>query len=520
MGSEAHLFLETFELVGKIDASLAKGKYALEFGGIKPQINDENYISLRKVRHPILVQNKGINKVIPLSIEFDEKKFGYLITGPNAGGKTVALKSVALNIAMALSGIFPLGECSTNVRRIFSAIGDQQSIKEDLSTFSSQIMKLRDIIDAASPASLILVDEICSGTDPQEGSALASGIIDTFIELKSFFIITTHQSSLKSYALQKPGLMNASLEFDEDKLCATYKFLSGIPGNSYAFALANSLGMSKLTIERGKTYLAEGHQDLERSIAVIQKMKKQADDTIKEINQAKAQAETARREYEQKLKDIKERKAEYVRKSKDEAESIIRLANASIEKAIREGREGQKPPAEIKKEYESVRQEVLKRLKIDVEVKEAKENEGFHKNDSVTIDDNEEIGLIVDIFEDTNTALVEFGGLKFNLSLDRLQKSAKKKEAKKSTADYIKFSANTSIDLRGMRADEAIQKVDVAINDAALSNVEMMTIIHGKGTGALRVAIQKFLREHPSIKLYRDGDLVEGGAGVTIVELR
>ncbi len=297
ISTEALSIMRTTEIIAHFDSILARAKFALEYGGIKPTISDERYIKLHKIKHPLLVVSKGAKNVIPLSIEFTEQKRGFLISGPNAGGKTVALKSIGLNISMALAGIFPLGLCTTDFRRVYTSIGDHQSIENDLSTFSSQMYQMREILANSDSSALALVDEIGSGTDPQEGGALASGILDTFIELNMFFIATTHQSSLKTYALNKDEIENASLEFNEDKLQPTYKFLSGIPGNSYAFFLAKSIGMSDLVIKRAKSYLGSKQKELEESISVLQKFRTEA---IK----AKAEAEKLKlkaKEKEQKV---------------------------------------------------------------------------------------------------------------------------------------------------------------------------------------------------------------------------
>ncbi|MFM7156269.1 MAG: endonuclease MutS2, partial [Bacteroidota bacterium] len=280
IASEAALILGSTDVLGHFDALFAKARYALDMNGMKPVISGDSSIELRHVYHPLLFARQG-NKPIPLSIEFGSGILGHLISGPNAGGKTVALKSIGLNIAMALSGIFPLGECRTSPKSLFCAIGDHQSIEHNLSTFSSQVMRLKDIVDHADDTSLILIDEICSGTDPQEGSALASAILDHCIKQEAMFIVTTHQSSLKSYALNRKELLNASMEFDPVHLVPTYSFLSGIPGNSYAFALANSIGMSATVMNQAREYLGDKHSELEQSIASLQAFRVQAEESLK-----------------------------------------------------------------------------------------------------------------------------------------------------------------------------------------------------------------------------------------------
>jgi len=522
VGDDARDFLRSVEILSHIDSLMAKARFALDFGGIKPEIMDENWIYMRGIRHPLLVASKGAKKVIPLNIEFKDDLRGHLISGPNAGGKTVALKSVGVNIAMALSGIFPLGECKTNYRTLFSLIGDHQSITNDLSTFSSQILKMKDIIDNCTKESLVLIDEIGSGTDPQEGSALSAGILDTFLELKLFFIATTHQSSLKSYALTHSEIKNDSLEFDEKNLHPTYKFLEGIPGNSYAFVLAENLGLNRLVIERAKKYVGSGQTEMEESIRILQQFKSEAEQFRMVAEEEKLKAEKLRKDYEQRLSDIKAKKAVYVSEAKNEADDILQRANALIENTIKEIREEKRAVTEIRKDFVKGKKEISDKVK-SIEDKVKKETkkvaEVLKIGDAVTSESSTAPGIVVEIDESKNYATVDFNGVKFKLELSKLTKTNIKSKTKSEFSDYIKFDAKLSLDLRGMRADEAIRLLEDFISDGVRGHVNNLTIIHGKGTGALRFAVQQYLGVHPLVVSYRDGDLVEGGAGVTIVEV-
>jgi DNA mismatch repair protein MutS2 len=521
VGEDAAEFLRSYDILAGIDSYLARAKYALEYGGIKPDISEDNEIYLKDARHPLLCKSKGRKNVIPLSSTFDDEKRGQLISGPNAGGKTVALKSVGINVAMALSGIFPLGICKTNYRIIFSSIGDHQSIENDLSTFSSQILQLKNIVDNASPKSLILIDEICSGTDPYEGSALAAGILDTFLALKSFFIVTTHQSSLKTYSLNREEIQNASLEFDEEKLKPTYKYLLGIPGNSYAFVLAKNLGMNRLVLERAHNYIGDGHSELEKSISLLQKYRQEAEQLKLKAQQEKQKAERAKQDYEIRLKEIKLRKKELIENAHKDALDVLNNANSLIEKTIKEIREEKKAINEIKTDFNHNKTKLENKVrKADKEIKNIPSNEEFKVGDVVTIEDSDSsFGSIIMIDDKAKMALVDFNGVKFRMPLKQLIKSKKKNLEKSKSLDYIRFDAKTRIDLRGKRADESIREIDELINDALVSNVNQLTIVHGKGTGALRHAIHQYLSEHPSVVDFRNGALVEGGDGVTIVDL-
>jgi len=521
IASEAALILGSTDVLGHFDALFAKARYALDMNGMKPVISGDSSIELRHVYHPLLFARQG-NKPIPLSIEFGSGILGHLISGPNAGGKTVALKSIGLNIAMALSGIFPLGECRTSPKSLFCAIGDHQSIEHNLSTFSSQVMRLKDIVDHADDTSLILIDEICSGTDPQEGSALASAILDHCIKQEAMFIVTTHQSSLKSYALNRKELLNASMEFDPVHLVPTYSFLSGIPGNSYAFALANSIGMSATVMNQAREYLGDKHSELEQSIASLQAFRVQAEESLKSARMELSKAQALREEYEVKATDIKKKKAEYLHAAREEAKGILASANGLIEQTIKEIREQQKDVSDIRKQYDAVKQELTKNIH-HAEQKDRSQSNGFSIGDSVIIGDNiRDVGIIITLDESNGSGIVEFNGIKFKTQLSqlRLAKGSEKRKAQKSMSTVLKLDAKTSIDLRGFRADEACKDVERLLSDAILANISMVTIIHGKGTGALRKAIHEQLTGHPGVRSFRNGTIPEGGEGVTVVEMQ
>ncbi|NLO18781.1 MAG: endonuclease MutS2 [Ignavibacteria bacterium] len=515
---ELSAYIYSLSIASHLDSLIAKANYANEFGCIKPVISEENEIVLQDIRHPLLIQSKGFKNVVPLSISFNSEKRGHLISGPNAGGKTVALKSIGVNVALALSGCFPLGYCKTNYRNIFTSIGDHQSIESDLSTFSSQIKELKQIVDNCTSSSLVLIDEIGSGTDPQEGSALAAGLLDTFLEIKLFFVATTHQSSLKAYSLNKAEIENCSLEFNQAQLKPTYKFLQGIPGNSYAFVLAENLGLSKLVLKRAKKYIGEKQTQLEESIAILQGYRNKAEENIAEAEKYKLKMQKLKEDYEAKLKEIKEKKQIYIRNAREEAAEILQGANALIEGTIKEIREEKKQISVIKKEYFAKKEKIIEKAE-KLEPPKEQEEEQLLPGYAVTMEDSSEVGIIISINEKNNSAIVEFNDVKFKVDLSQLRKTDLPKTKKTTAADYIRFDASTRIDLRGKRAEESIREVDDFISQAILGNADQITIIHGKGTGALRKAIQEFLHHHPTIKSYRDGDLLEGGDGVTVVEL-
>lgn len=523
VGADATEFLSSIDTLAHLDATQAKALFALKYGGIKPSIVPTNTVNFYKVRHPLLVIAKGIGNVVPLNIEFNNGTIGHLISGPNAGGKTVALKSIALSLLMVSSGIFALGECHTNLREVFCAIGDKQSIEHDLSTFSSQLITLRDILSVANNDSFIVIDEICSGTDPNEGGALASGILDALLERNAMFLVTTHQSSLKTYALQKEHIVNDSLEFDPTTLRPTYKFLSGIPGNSYAFALAERLGVQDDVLAFAQQYRSETQTVMEDTISVLLQYRNEAEQLKEAAVKAESIAQKKKAEFEAKLTDLKQRQNELIRSSKQEASEILSKANSIIENTIREVREQQKTPAEIKKEFDKSKKEVVASIEEIPQQTHDGESHSFEAGDAVRLDNASEIGTVIFVEQDQQHSIVEFNSLKFRVKTSQLQLVSKKeqkvaKKTSQSVGGYAnKFDSKVTIDLRGKRVEEAIFELENAISDALLSNLPFMYILHGKGTGALRIAIQQFLKKERNIVSFREGELNEGGAGVTVV---
>lgn len=528
VGRDAAAILGSIDIAAHIDAVKAKANYALEYGGIKPVISTENEIFIKDVRHPLLVHSKGKKNVIPLSIDFDDKKRGHLISGPNAGGKTVALKSIGVNLIMALSGIFPLGEVRTNYRTIFSSIGDRQSIENDLSTFSSQITQLKEIVESCDNRSLVLVDEIGSGTDPQEGAALACGILDTLININLFFVATTHQSSLKTYALNRDEISNASLEFDEENFIPTYKFIQGLPGNSYAFFLAKNVGLPEHIIERSRNYLGSRQQELEESINQLSKYRSEAMKLKHQLQEEKIKAEKVHAKYSEKMERVNERREKLLDEARQEAAGIVAEANSMIEKAIKEVREEKKPVSEIKSEYQNKKNEVVKKIEKSEKKKQKdkpQEAQHFEVGNKVSMDGSDTPGEILSLGDDGKTALVEFGGLKFNVKVSKLTNISMKevrkikRDIENTSKPVDNFKAESKLDLRGQRAEPALRQLDEFISDAVVGNVTPLSVIHGKGTGALRAAVHEVLKTHPSVKSFRLGKIVEGGDGITIIEL-
>lgn len=521
VGAVAHELDAAADVLTDLDVILARARYALDMGGIRPEIGDDDVIELHQVHHPVLRQQAILSRqpVVPLSVSFDTATRGYLISGPNAGGKTVAMKTIGLSVAMALSGIFPLGMCRTNIRRIFTAIGDHQSIDSNLSTFSSQIIRIRDILSFTGPDALILIDEICAGTDPAEGGALAAGVLDSLVERQACFVVTTHQSSLKQYALTRPAIRNASLAFDEKQLQPTFHFLSNVPGNSYAFVLAQNVGLPDVVLTRARGYLGDRHDELEQSIAAMQRFRAEAEEQRMKAAEEAMKAERLRRDLDERLQQVKKKRSELVDEAREEARDILRKAQSLVENTIREVREQQRSANETKKDFERQREEIVRPREEPADT-QARDQGDIKIGSAVMVDGTSSAGTVIKIDARAATALVEVNGIKFRFPLAQLRPTNQKAVVQRDSGVFMKFDSRTSCDMRGMRADEGLKVLEQFISDAIMGNIASATIIHGKGTGALRKVVQEYLHEHPQIKSYRLGNLNEGGDGVTIVEFQ
>lgn len=515
--------LNLVEILAHLDSLIAKAKFAIRFGSSKPVLTTQNEVILENIRHPLLAFKYGNENVVPLTINFNSTKRGHLISGPNAGGKTVALKSIGVNIALVLSGLYPNGFCKTPYLLIFTCVGDLQSIEQNLSTFSSQVLRLKKILDYSNAGSLVLIDEIGSGTDPQEGSALAASILESLVNLNCFFVATTHNSFLKTYALSKPEIENDSMEFDDKLLKPTYNFLQGIPGNSYALELANILGLPTHIINRARSLLGSKRSKIEESIKELYHLKIQTDKIKTELEAEKLHYEEMNRELEEQLQKINSKRKELLDNAKIEAFEIIRNANSLIEKTIKEIQEREKSFAEIKKEFNSEKNKITKQA--NEVFKQLEKDYTFEHNfsigDRVYIDSADNIGIIIQIIPEQKSAVVDFNGIKFKSPLEKLIFVDKEKQVQNQPSLYpISFNSKTRLDIRGLRVNEALSEIDKFLSQAFLGNLDYLTIVHGKGTGALRKALHDFLRNYPQIESFREGTIEEGGAGVTIVKLK
>ena len=515
--------LNNLETLGKLDFILAKSKYSTEILGEEVLIVDKGPVHLQNSRHPLLFLKHRRDDVVPLSIEFGGEFKTVVITGPNAGGKTVALKTVGLLSLMAQSGIHIPAAKDSQLPvfvEVFVDMGDEQSIENDLSSFSSHLANLKVILENCSPASLVLIDEIGSGTDPIEGGSLAAALLEKLTEIGCSTIATTHHSSLKSFAHNKQGMQNASMEYDQAKLSPTYKFRLGVPGSSYAIEMAERMDLPAEMIERAKEYRGSDFQKLDKLIIDLEQKTQAVTEELAVALQQREKLDSLVILYDTKLSSLNSELKQIKGKALDEAQQLLQKANTGIEQAVREIREKGAESQTIRK----VKSDITK-LKAEVEVTKASLETkptidvAFQKGDSVRLRSNNAQGEVLQRIDERHY-LVIVGDVKLRLDVSELE--ATKDTARGASRSLVTIEASEikrEVDLRGLYGDEAIDRIDKFLDDALLAGLHRVDIIHGKGTGALRKRVGEYLKKHKSVKSFRLGEWNEGGTGVTVVEL-
>ena len=526
-----------YETLILIDFIFAKAKLALDMKAVCPKLNTDGKIKIVKGRHPLIDKSK----IVPIDVRLGDDFDVLVVTGPNTGGKTVVLKTIGLFCIMTQAGLhIPANDESEMpvFDDIFADIGDEQSIEQSLSTFSSHMKNIVHIVENAGPNSLVLFDELGAGTDPVEGAALATAIIESIRLIGAKIVATTHYSELKLYALSTDGIENASCEFDVETLSPTYKLLIGVPGKSNAFAISKKLGLPDSIIERSKEKLSDENIKFEDVLGSIEENRVSA-------QKAREEQERMRREIEQ-LKDELQREREKIDKKKDKiydnarakAEKIIKQAQEDTERMLEEIKQLQKEKRnkEAVRAMEEVRKELKLKEKSNVRPKNRRSG-GVKSNvnlntlklgSNVLIIDLNDKGTVLSINEDNQTAVIQVGIMKITAKISNLvvledEKGSKPESyvaPKRSTGINTAMSGKTEVDLRGMTIGEAELEVDKFLDESVLSGLSEVSLIHGKGTGALRAGIHEYLRHHPHVRKYRLGRFGEGDIGVTIVELK
>jgi DNA mismatch repair protein MutS2 len=486
-------------------------------------ISSAPYIKLSNARHPILLQHLKREKTVPLSIELGGDTQTLIITGPNAGGKTVAMKTVGLLTLCAQAGIHIPANSESEIfpfQKIFVDIGDDQSIENDLSTFSSHLNSLHKILEEADASSLVLIDEIGAGTDPSEGGALAAVVLQDLTARKAITIATTHHGMLKVFAHETPGMDNASMEFDQESLSPTYRFRSGIPGSSYAFELAERLGISHNLLNRARAQMGNEKTKLESLILELERQAQEYQHQLHQTAEEKEHLESMVLSYEQKMTQLKRELGTIRKKAIEEAKDIVQQAQLKVERSVKEIRE-----SGAQREIVRSSHQVLKKLGEELEKFTNDEQatptstESIEKGDIVRIRDGHEKGEVLEIHGKHAIVLCVDARLRIALTdLHREQKRQKQKQYSSSSSVAPAPEAKNEIDLRGLFGDEAIAQVQTFLDNAYAAGLHRVDIIHGKGTGALRKRISEFVKMYPHVKTFRLGEWNEGGTGVTVVE--
>jgi DNA mismatch repair protein MutS2 len=512
---------ETLNTVTDADTIFGRAKYSIETIGCFPTIDHSKPINIQNARHPILLKKFGREKTVSLTVNVDKQNV-ILITGPNAGGKTVVLKTIGLLHLMINSGIHVPCNPDSNFhffKDILVDIGDEQSLEDDLSTFSSHLSNINFILNSASKESLVLLDEVGTGTDPAEGSALAAGILVHLKEKKSLVFATTHHGNLKIIAHDMPAFENAAMEFDHKNLKPTYKFKQGIPGSSYAFEIAKRIGLDEELMMTAQNYLDSNKHNLENFLVKLEEKSQELEDQLRKAESENIKLNGLSNYYKENIEKLNKEKKDIVKKAKVEAEDYLKDLNKRFEKVIKDLKESNANKEVIKSSQVAIKELKEKNKTIfsetlDVEV----EKEILLVGDYVQIKNTHTAGEIIEI--NKNKALLVSGGLKIQASLGDLLKT---KRESKIQDNFVKLSvANPSyrLDIRGQKPDEAEFEVIKFIDDAYVSGLTRIEILHGKGTGVLKKIVKEILKSHDKVKEFHFAPIDMGGDGITIAELR
>lgn len=550
--------LDSLEFMGHIDFIRAKALFALDTESVLPKIQRETIIDWSWAKHPVLFLNHRANgkKVEPLDISLDKEKRILVISGPNAGGKSVCLKTVGLLQYMMQCGLLvPLHK--TSIMGIFENIlidiGDEQSIENDLSTYSSHLTHMKQFCKSCNERTLILIDEFGSGTEPKIGGAIAEALLNLFNQKRSFGVITTHYTNLKNFAKEHEGVINGAMLYDRHEMRPLFKLEIGNPGSSFAVEIARKIGLPESVIDEAINHVGEDYVNMDKYLQDVVRDKRYWEGKRQNIRQKEKRIEELEAKYEEELSHLSQQRKEILQEAKGEAKQILDQANAAVENTIRKIKESQadkEKTKEARKELEAFKQKANeedgKKSKVDEKIerlqqkernrqKQNKESEKPKEKEitvgqTVRLKGQKSSGTVLEI--KGNNALVGFGGLKTNVKLSQLEAVSNnmlKKEAsqkssyisEQTTADIrernLKFKRE--IDVRGMRGDEALQAVSYFIDDAIMLNVDQVRILHGTGTGALRSLIRDYLKAIPEVQSAVDEHVEFGGAGITVVKM-
>ena len=529
-GSFGDSIIESYHYAVELDLIFAKAQVAYKMKAVVPQVGEDGKIALHAARHPLIAKEKVVPTDITLGVEFDT----LIITGPNTGGKTVALKTIGLLTLMAMCGLMiPAGEGSRVAvfRHILADIGDEQSIEQSLSTFSSHMVNIIHIFEVADNSSLILLDELGAGTDPVEGAALAEAIIQELRGRGVRLACTTHYAELKAYAIQTPGVENGSCEFDVATLRPTYRLLIGVPGKSNAFAITQRLGMDTAIVDRARELVSREGNAFEQVVGRLEEDRRKMEDELEALRASAAQAK-ANAEASQRLKDEAEAQAKKeIDRARQEAAQIVQKTRQRADALVGELEELRRQKnKQLSAEQKARLRSGLKELESSSDPVHQRRDDNYVLprplvvGDEVLLYDIDKEATVLELPKD-GTVLVQAGIIKTRVPLENVRLLSKRQLKKKNPTRTVTKNVSTpetssSLDLRGQTVEEALMEVDNFLDRASRMHLSQVTIIHGKGTGALRTAVQQHLRRCSQVKSFRLGTYGEGESGVTIAELK
>ncbi len=525
------------QILAEVDLVFAKAKFARELDATEPILSD--FTDLKSARHPLI----DPEKVVPIDIELGENFSLLLVTGPNTGGKTVSMKTLGLLALMTQSGLYIPAAINSKIavyKNIFADIGDEQSIEQSLSTFSAHMTKIVSILNRVQKNDLVLLDEIGAGTDPDEGAALATAILERLLKIQAATIATTHYSELKTFAYSTPGVENACVEFNSETLQPTYRLLIGIPGASNAFAISQRLGLNKNLIRRAKQFLKADHANFEQVISELESERMIYEQRNAEIQKRQNQIEKHEKKISEMRDEIAKSKGEIIKKAREKAAATVRETRREAEEII----------ASLKEQFDDLgvkrRQQAIQNARDKIREAESESAPGIIADKSVGKRINKKLLAVGDTIyikplDQKGTVLsIEKSGKELTVQVGALKTTVKSSDCRfVSHAPEENFSQPVSnsnrgstgllqkvstvtrdIDIRGMSVDEGEQVCGKFIDDARLAGLKQVLIIHGKGTGALRKGIHDFLRRNPSVENFNLADIDEGGSGATEVTLK
>jgi DNA mismatch repair protein MutS2 len=558
--------LVTYDFLGQIDFIRCKAFFANQYDCIKPDIKNEPFFDWQRARHPLLMQalRREKREVIPLNLRLDEPNRILLISGPNAGGKSVCLKSVGIIQYMLQCGMLvPISEGSAMgiFDSIFIDIGDEQSIENDLSTYSSHLKNMKFFTQNCSPRSLVLIDEFGTGTEPLLGGAIAEAVLNKLNKLGTYGVITTHYTNLKHFGSSQKGIVNGAMLYDSNGMKPLFQLQIGKPGSSFAFEIARNIGLSEDILNEATEKLGKGHIDYDKQLREIVRDKQYWETKRVKISDTERKLENLSEEYLTELQQTQKLRKEIITEAKKEAQRILDEANKVIENTVREIKESQadkektrdirkkitdfkdevskidpEADAKIERKIEKIKQKANQPKKAKPEVKpvvKIKKEPRFSAGDKVRLKESGNIGEIVDI--DKQKVVVALGHLLMNLTIDKIEpissNEARKQEKEERLipkADSLKrtnemlgkrLTFKPDIDVRGQRAEEALGNIQTFIDEAIMLRTSVVRILHGKGYGILKDVIRNYLKSEPAVRSFRDEMVQLGGAGITIVEL-